>query len=225
MKYYLHYIASGKTGIYGKEVFIKEASQIGVNRSLPYFLIKKLKWGDTILLANFEGRNAGKKQIQICDCEIQPCLLHEKFENRKFQDGIANIFGYFVISGLNLTASLELKAKLYTQLDIVSSNDKSIAIKRSCGSYVISASHIVTNTLADIIEKAQTLAKDMNEKVKYFIGGNFYELQGKIEGINFSRSLIEVEFTGLEEIEEISQQVGFIQDYNKRGYIPIKDRN
>ena len=43
----------------------------------------------------------------------------------------------------------------------------------------------------------------MNEKVKYFIGGSFYELQGKVEGINFSRSLIEVEFSEVNNIEEI----------------------
>jgi len=65
MKYYLHYVASGKTGIYGKDVFIKEAKQIGVNRSLPYFLIKKLKWGDKILLANFEGRHVGENAFKI----------------------------------------------------------------------------------------------------------------------------------------------------------------
>jgi len=219
MKYYLHYVASGKTGIYGKDVFIKEAKQIGVNRSLPYFLIKKLKWGDKILLANFEGRHIG--EIEKLE---YPNLNGDTEISRRFQDGVANIFGYFVISGLSLTASQELKSKLYAQLDIVESNNQPTQYKRSCGSYTISSSHVVTNSLADIIEKAQALSKEMNEKVKYFIGGNFYELQGKVEGINFSRSLIEVEFNGIENIEEIQIQVGFIQDYNKRAYVPIKER-
>lgn len=214
MKYYLHYVASGKTGIYGKDVFIKEAKQIGVNRSLPYFLIKKLKWGDKILLANFEPLHIGETYLD----KGNPM-------SKKFQDGIANIFGYFVVSGLNLTASQELKERLYKQLDIFSSNDMPKAVKRSCGSYVVSVSHIVTNSLADIIEKAQLLSKEMNEKVKYFVGGNFYELQGKVEGINFSRSIIEVEFSDVNNIEEIQTQVGFIQDYNKRGYVPIKERS
>ena len=214
MKYYLHYVASGKTGIYGKDVFIEEAKRIGVNRSLPYFLIKKLKWGDKILLANFEARHIGE-EIKVND---------ELYIDRKFQDGVANIFGYFIVSGLNLSASHELKERLYKKLDIVSSNGMPKAIKRSCGSYVVSASHIVKNELSDIIEKAQILSKEMNEKIKYFVGGSFYELQGKVGGINFSRSLIEVEFSEVNNIEEIQTQVGFIQNYNKRGYVPIKER-
>jgi hypothetical protein len=214
MKYYLHYVASGKTGIYGKDIFIEEAKQIGVNRSLPYFFIKKLKWGDKILLANFEAGHTKERGLNSWNNEV----------SLKFQDGVANIFGYFVVSGLNLIASQALKERLYKQLDIISSNDTPKAVKRSCGSYVISASYFVTNELADIIEKAQKLAKEMKEKVKYFIGGNFYELEGVIEGINFSRSIIEVEFNGIEKIEEISQQVGFIQDYNKKSYIPKKER-
>lgn len=223
MKYYLHYVASGKTGIYGKDVFIKEAKQIGVNRSLPYFLIKKLKWGDKILLANFEARHVGEKlAYNVYKDQYQG----EEADtiSRKFQDGIANIFGYFVISGLNLTASQELKERLYKQLDIVSSWNKPYQVKRSCGSYTISANYVVANSLVDIIEKAQTLSKEMNEKVKYFVGGSFYELQGKIEGINFSRSIIEVEFSEVNNIEEIQTQVGFIQDYNKKSYIPKKER-
>lgn len=264
MKYQLHYVSSGKTGIYGKAIFINEANQIGVNRSLPYFLIKKLKWGDKILLATFESRHIGERAYRILgiderDDETDKSLywnnidgwvgkesadlfygkgygipkgnlpmggewVQDDMSNAKFKDGVAHVFGYFVISGLNITASNELKQRLYSQLDITFSNDKAIQIKRSCGSYTISASHTVINTLADIIEKSQILAKEMNEKVKYFIGGNFYELQGKIDGINFSRSLIEVEFDGIEKIEEIQTQVGFIKDYNKRAYIPVKER-
>jgi len=229
MKYYLHYIASGKSGIYGKDVFVKEAKQIGVNRSLPHFIIKKLKWGDKILLATFEGCHVGQQE-QICDCEIQPCELHKK--SMKFQDGIAHVFGYFIIEGLNITASNELKQKLYSQLDIVESINQPIQYKRSCGNYVIASSHRVMNSLADIIEKAQVLAKEMNEKVKYFIAGNFYQFGDEdiivdnilINGVNFSRSLVEIDFDKIENLTDFGNYVGFIQDYNKKTYVPIKER-
>ena len=293
MKYYLHYVASGKSGIYGKDVFIKEAKKIGVNRSLPHFIMKKLKWGNKILLANFESRHTGEKNYSKCpDCKgnIFPdkctegnpmeCCASCKGTGKigklqKFQDGIAHVFGYFVIEGLNLIASDELKQRLYSQLDIVSSNNNSISVKRSCGSYVVSSSHTVTNSLADIIEKVQVLAKEINEKVKYFIAGKFYELNSecskcklnpifytdggdsfgtrlpkrlcptkgkyridkncsvckgtgkqaiKIEGVNFSRSLVEVDFEQIKNIQDIQKEVGFIQDYNKKTYIPKKER-
>lgn len=262
MKYYLHYVASGKSGIYGKDVFINEAKKIGVNRSLPYFLIKKLKWGDKILLATFESCNAGKHAYKIVnhneiddetfkslywnnkdgwiDEESADIFYSEglpKFNlpiggewvcfdrtNAKFKGGVASVFGYFVISGLNITASNELKRRLFSQLDITKSYEGCGKVQRSCGSYVITASHIVNNSLADIIEKAQTLAKEMNEKVKYFIAGNFYEVQTIIEDVNFSRSLVEVDFGEVGEITDFGNYVGFIQDYNKKTYIPKKER-
>lgn len=253
MKQYLHYIASGKNGIYGREVFIKEAKEIGVNRSLPYFLIKKLKWGDRILLANFENRHAGETEYIIQNTQDKELFWNnengygdkdsatrfteEEYNSfqlpvegkwvkkfLKFSDGIANGFGYFVISGLNLKASPELKEKLYSLLEIVSSNASAIKVTRSCGSYILVGHYVVNNSLADIIEKAQILAEKMNEKVKYFISGKFYELNFKIEGVNFSRSIIEVDFQEIKNIKDLNNEVGFIQDYNKNTYIPKKER-
>lgn len=210
MKYFLHYVSNGKNGIYGKEVFIREANNIGVNRSLPYFIIKKLKWGDKILLATFQSCHAGEKVESL---------------NRKFQDGIADVFGFFVISGLNLVASPILKRELYDQLDIKKSWNSPQTYQRSCGSYCIEASYVVTNELADIIEKGQKIADRKNEKIKYFVAGSFHELKTKIEGVNFSRSIIEIELNSkLYDTPKNWNCVGFIKDYNKNVYIPKKER-
>lgn len=246
MKYYLHYVASGKSGIYGKDVFKNEAKLIGVNRSLPYFIIDKLKWGDKILLANFESRHIGEKESEICkECSgtgnsdylkedgeqthqtCEKCKGIGKVEiSQKFQDGIAKVFGYFVIDGINITASNELKERLHKDLDIIRTDSKPLMIKRSCGSYVLECSNYVTNSMEDIVSKAHKLSIGMKEKVKYFVTGKFYELDTIIEGINFSRTVVTVDIPNIKDDEEFEfiSSVGFIKDYNKRSYVPKSER-
>lgn len=244
MKHYLHYVGSK---LYPKEVFIREAKELGVNRCLPLRMIKKLKWGDRILLATFIPN-----EITYCDCEehkeeiIQGniCLKCKKFilvggqkidgrKNKK--DGKAVIFGYFDIRGLNINASNEFKTALTSQLNVIESRESNLSVKRQCGSYTIGTSHIITNSIEDIIQKAEYLSEAMNEKVKFFVSGQFYPLETTIEPINFTRTLIEVEITEELTAEDVTEKkvIGMIKDYNKRTYIkkyakrgrPKKEKN
>lgn len=76
MKYYLHYVGSQ---LYPQDVFIKEAKEIGVNRSLPLRLIKKLKWQDMILLGSFVP-NPSYVPNEICP-KCQTVLEDIEIEN------------------------------------------------------------------------------------------------------------------------------------------------
>ena len=83
MKYKLHYVGSK---LYPKEVFIKEAQKLGVNRCLPTKIIKKLKWGDRILLGTYVP-----KEIQTFIENKTLQTMKEKIDGRKNKrDGTAN---------------------------------------------------------------------------------------------------------------------------------------
>jgi hypothetical protein len=252
-KYYLHYIGSK---LYPKEIFIKEAKEIGVNRCLPLNMIGKLKWGDKILIGNFLAKDTISEKELCPKCRIElehiqlmnvnqgnfedvfgcpKCLeevdrdksIKEKIDKRKNKKGgTAKVFGYFIISGLNMTASEEFKQNLTSQLEIVETNNNRIQYNRRCGNYTIGISHIIKNSLEDIIEKAKNLSKQMNEKVKFFVAGYFYPLSLDLTPINFSRTLISVNIeTELNTVNNsYNKEVGFIYDYNKRAYIKKKER-
>ena len=65
--------------------------------------------------------------------------LTPKIDNRKNKTkGTADVFGYFIVTGLNLTASEYVKKQLKCQLEVVSSSDKVVAVQRQCGNYSIS---------------------------------------------------------------------------------------
>jgi hypothetical protein len=216
MKYYLHYVG-GK--LYPKETFIKEAEQFGVNRCIPMRMIKKLKWGDKILLGIFSPK------------ELTPIMAQSVFDGRKNKTGgRAEVFGYFIITGLNINASQEFKTTLIGQLDIVESKEQNLKIQRQCGSYVLGTSYVVKDCIEDIIKKAEQLQKDFHdfgiEKVKFFLAGYFKPLTLTIEPINFTRTLIPVEIETELELGDLNflKEVGLIYDYDKRSYIKKQEK-
>ncbi len=228
MKYYLHYVG-GK--LYPKEVFIKEAERIGVNRCIPMKMIKNLKWGDKILLGTFNPGEQ-KKNCDYCkkcgeticgnDTEYLSCF-EGKLDGRKNRSGgRAEIFGYFIITGLNLNASDEFKKALAGRLEIVETKNNNTRIQRQCGSYILGNSYVVKDSISDIIKKAEQLKIERKEETaKFFISGLFRNLSLVIEPINFTRTLIPVELETELALEDLNflKEVGLIYDYNKRAYI------
>lgn len=214
-KYYLHYVGSK---LYPKEVFIKEAETVGVNRCFPIPLIKNLKWGDKILLGIYHP-----KEIKQIETQLTIEGKEEKQDRRKNKsNGKAEVFGYYIVTGLNLVASDEFKMKLMAQLNIVKSTEKNQPVNRQCGSYVMGTSYTVTDDISDIIKKAQDLERDFKtEKIKFFVAGIFKKLTLDIEPINFTRALIPVTLEtelALEDLEFL-KEVGIILNYSKRAYI------
>jgi hypothetical protein len=214
MKTYLIYVGSK---LYPKDIFIKEAETYGVNRCLPIRLIKNLSWGDKILLGNFISKERTEKKINLQGKEE---FVLDGRANKT--GGKAEVFGYFDIRGLNITASNEFKKELSNQLDILVSSTPNTAVQRQCGSYIIGNSYIVSNSIADIIEKAEKLNETKQEKIKFFISGKFYPFIATIEPINFSRTYIEVEIEKYIEKSIIDRpELNELNNYSKRAYIKI----
>ena len=203
-KYFLHFVGRG---LYSKEEFIIESEKFGVNRALPKPILRKMKFGEKILLAQYE-----------------PQKLNKDGGISEFPKAV--VFGYYTIHGLNFDAweNEEFRTKLVSQLDLVSESIGRGNIKRKCGSYIIGASYVVLNELDDIIAKVEKLEKEMGVNVKVFVAGSFKQLAMKeISPIKFSRSGTFVEFDRELEGEVKDKCVGFIGDYKQRKYF-LKDK-
>jgi DNA-directed RNA polymerase subunit M/transcription elongation factor TFIIS len=249
IRYYLHFIG---TKLYPKEVFIKEAEKFGVNRCLPLPIIKGLKWGDKILLATFYPQILISQNFcPTCNTELFATLIDEKEGTYKYtcdkcqkeiqleelisvtpdgrknkSNGRAEIFGYFIVSGLNIKASDEFKKELTSQLDIVSTKENNLQVQRQCGSYNLGNSYVVKDSIENIIKKAIELSKLKNEEVKFFVAGQFKPLNLEIEPINFARTVVPVELDTSVQLEDLQflQEVGLIYDYDKRTYIKTHEK-
>jgi hypothetical protein len=230
MKYFLHYVGNK---LYPKETFIAEAEKIGVNRCVPLMFMHRLHWGDKILLGIFHQAVIPKEIVSVPSEngelttgqteEINGRLNKCGKWNRK--DGTADVFGYFVLQGLNLTASKEYKDRFTSLLNVVETKEMNQKIQRQCGSYTLGTSRVVTNTIEEIVEIAQQLEVEMNEHARFFLGGQFFPLSATLTPATFSRALIQVEIDATLTIEEMKQgNIGLILDYDKRTYIPKHSR-
>lgn len=134
-KYFLHFIGRG---LYSKEEFVVECERHGANRAFPSFILRKMKFGDKILLAQYKADR-------------------DKETNLALKQGRAEVFGYYAIHGLNLDAwqNEEFRKRLVSQLHVVATNTGGGTISRKCGSYTIGVSYTITDELKDVIEKIE----------------------------------------------------------------------
>ena len=205
-RYFLHFVGKG---LYSKEDFVVESERHGVNRCFPSFIVKRMKWGDKILLAQYE-----------------PALDEEK---KILDHGTATVFGYFVVHGLNLDRweNEEFRNRLVNQLHVASVSQGGGTVHRKCGSYTIGVSYVVEDELKDIIEKIELLEKEMGVRAKIFVAGSFRHFPSKeISPVKFTRtgSFIELD-TPLESEEIRDKSVGFIGDYKQRKYLLKKEKS
>jgi len=194
MKVKLHFV--GKR-LYDKEVFRREAIEYGVNRAMPISVAKTLKYGEKILLAQYE-------------------------------DGKANVFGYFTYTRLSVENSKTLKEllKYVKPVDVVFKEEY---VNRICGTYTIIAEYYFDAQMCEILFLIEEIAKDLKEKVKVFIGGDYFDLpEFVIEDVKFTRSITEVEVPDAlfdEDVEEFLSEVwrmDVFEDYNQRRYLTNK---
>lgn len=211
-KYLLHYVGSK---LYSEKVFIEEAKRLGVNRCLPLRQLKSIKFGDKILLATYVPKAI--KQEQILLGESQEAQTFDKRKNKR--DGTAKVFGYFTVSCINLHAPDSFKIALTSQLNIVETKDNNALFIRQCGTYILGMSHIITNSLNEVVSKIERLMLERNEKVKVFVSGEFTELNAEISPINFSRTVIAVEVVEQIPFKDVLNVIGYIYNYEKRLYI------
>ncbi len=219
--YNLHYAGSR---LYSPEKFEAEAGRIGIARALPAFAIKNLAWGDTILLATFEGRkDADGKALK--DSSGKPDRW-----------GRANAWGYFVLSGLNLDAPPELREALMRALHVIRVEKfPPIKVERECGSYFIESAAYVRESLREIVERLEgvRIGLDRNgmdkPKIRLFItatGMRPLAPHMTIEPVPFTRTIVQVDLVDFSLVvtdakaEEDGHPIAFIADrsYSARRY-------
>jgi len=215
----LHFAGSR---LYNPEKFETEAARVGVARRLPAFALKNLTFGETVLLASFEGRRGDDGHA-----------LHGE-DGKAIRLGTADAWGSFFVNGVNVDAPPELRAKLYESLHVVRVDEFSEPprIERECGSYEIVAVAIVRDSLRDIVEAGEAIAKDLGVKVKWSVTGNVFRPLAphvKIEDVPFTRTLVRVFLEGWSpfvtppEAEAEGRPIFFIGDYSLRRYRPMTD--
>ncbi|MEM3426087.1 MAG: hypothetical protein QXW42_04310 [Thermofilum sp.] len=168
-KYYLHYV--GKQ-LYSIESFMREASKLGVSRALPMSLIKSLSWGDQIMLAIY---------------------FEKKFDQSKI--GCAKVFGYFTVESVRHAEwTKEMADELARSLNVVGEKFLDVFVERRCGCYTIGYSVFVTNSLKDIINKAQMIEERRGIRGKWFIEGRFAKTpEIVLEDVKFTRGLLKID--------------------------------
>lgn len=204
-KYFLHFVGKG---LYSREDFVVECERHGANRAFPSFILKKMKFGDKILLAQYTADRNTETKLAL-------------------KQGKAEVFGYYAIHGLNLDAwqNEEFRNRLVSQLHVVATNTGGGTINRKCGSYTIGVSYTIKDELKDVIEKIEQLEKEMGIKVKIFVAGSFHHFPLKeIYPVKFSRTGFYIELDRKLETEIKDKFVGFIGDYEQRKYFLKSER-
>jgi hypothetical protein len=195
-RYLMNYVG---TGLYSIENFAREAQAIGVNRSFPPALIKNVKFGDKILLATFKMDE------------------NEWTENRK--RGKATVFGFYIVDGMGITGSPEVKTELRNSLTLTEYEAREYDVNRECGSYRVTSNYTVTEDLPRILEILHEICVRLGQKVKVFLNGRFVGMPSfDIEGVAFTRTALFVDIEQELEAEMVDRSITEIEQYERRTY-------
>jgi len=200
MEVLVHYVG---VNLYKIRDFIREASKHGVSRALPLNIVKKLKWGDRIFLAQYDSK--GK---------------------------MARIFGYFTVDGLRYfteDGNQEFSKAVRERLDVREYTFVNKDVFRICGNYTISFVCYVGNSVEEIATILEELSKEFNTKVKVFVEGELTLIVPVEVPAKFTRSVIKLDIP--DEIEEIrtlrfdmERYLAETKDYRQRKYLTKKDK-
>lgn len=222
-RYLLHYIGQGR-GVYSIKSFTAEARRHGVNRAFPRNMIKRLRWGDKVLLAEWRRYK-----------EHNPDNL-----------GDAEVFGYFIVSGLNFANAPEgFMERLKDKLEVVWERDYSggIAVSRRCGSYSVGSAVFINDTLEETMEKVEVTLRELRQeeaeetgdeeekdgeepkkRLKIFVGGRFVSFEDSpfnflLPDQPWTRSGIWVDLPMAFEGEAESRHIWELDDYKRKRYV------
>jgi len=199
-EFWLHYIGSK---LYPISRFEHEARRLGVQRTIPFHQLKNFRWGTPILLAvHIPSKNGG--------------------------EGQAEVFGYFVVSGLTTSFSLE---GLPIRMRKVSEGGHTES--RACGSYTVGASYAVEEDLPEICEKIANYCKERAidpNAYKWFLKGEYHRLEYGVilNPAKFARGYMKVKIKGAEGLDKLLSTAEtptaiYICDYKRRQYLPKRE--
>jgi len=196
-EYYLHYIGQ----IYSNDRFEKEARSIGVQRAIPFFILRNLSWNQPILLGRWIGANKS-----------------------------AEVFGYFTVNSVVSGMNHELMEKFLPRVKVVSVEYDRKPERRVCGNYTVGLSAIVDEELENLAEKIEIFLNENGvdpNKSKWFVRGNYYRLPHMVllTPANFTRGYMKVEIKDLDISGEIANkgQLIWIFDYERKFYLKKQD--
>ena len=198
-KYWLHYV--GRSLYHRDNIYKYEFRHHGVQRAIPFNVLKSLHFGDPILLAWY---------------------------NRESET--ATIFGYFIIDGMVNNLPPKIREQLLETLDITDIDSTPRKIERACGSYTIGVIITINETIQSLVEKIQQVCEKNGidpSKYKWFIHGPFHPLPEPIHlyPINFTRGYMRVDIEDFSLTPtETPHHIYWIYDYKQRSYLPHKAR-
>lgn len=220
----MHYIGSK---MYGIKRFINESKRMGVQRVIPFRMLKNIQWGQPILCAEYQPVEENILVAQMDDLKL----------NAVVKKPVASLFGYFNVNSISYSKLPDnIRAKIFEKLDVISFKDlevdnNMIDEERSCGQYSIGGVATVTNTFEEIIDAIKQVCED--EKInpndyKYFLKGDFTQFNKPkiLYGRKFSRgySKVQIEDFDIKEIEA-EKTMFFLADYEKRKYLRKGDKD
>ncbi len=190
-------------------------------RSLPAEYVRSLKFGEPMLVAHWLSDKVANKDRKVG------------------RTGVARIFGYFIVDGVNYRMEghpdriVAARLRILERLDIVSTEeyDEPQEVERECGSYSVGAVSYVRNTIKEIVDIVLEESARIGVVPKFFATGHYVPLDHEIllEPVGFTRTLLKVDID-MDLAREPSPSgwppavVRFIYDYGSRRYISRKAR-
>jgi len=190
-------------GLYNVSRFEAEATRMGVQRTVSFNMLGSLKFGDQILLAHWMG-------------------------NRQRQ---AEVFGYFVVSGVSDNLPREVTERLWGTLDVVQVVEGGGSEKRACGSYAVGSTAVVRDSIAEIVGKVREVCGEMGvdpTKFKWFLRGEYGRVGSFVlDPAKFTASYMKVDVDGLdlEAPPKGDHLLVWLYDYEQRRYLRKLDKS
>lgn len=186
--------------------FVEEAEKYGISRNVPFAQASKLKWGELVQCAKYDGYN--EWELDCADDKIGRAKLLCDFK-----------FTQLYIKDKEFLALLLNEKDIHEHItDFITADTP---IKRVCGTYTVTASVEIDMPAEDLFEKAKELLRKHNIKApKVMIGGKLnkkYTDDDTYEGMRFSRGLVTINDDTLEVQDDNDDkcELVLINDYVK----------
>jgi ferredoxin len=130
-------------------------------------------------------------------------------------------FGYFTVDAVVPHGFTdEAREELNKTLDIVQVlDDTPMRIVRACGSYIMCGGCVVRDTIEQIVDKAENIAKLHSTKLKWFVSGRFHEINATpIDGVKYGRGFYKLAVSIPKNVEGEIKTVRYIGEYSKKKY-------
>ena len=222
-----HWVQIVTSRCYTRERFIREAKRIGVNRTVNSHLLGQMEWGEKVLVADWQGIRRIVQHIEVANAES---LNGKPLTKKKVTapEGSLLPFGFYTVDTVIPQGFTDEAHKEFIgSLDIAGEvGGAPTRVVRGCGLYTLAGGFIVRDSIAIIVAKAEAVAKKHNLKLKWFVGGRYYDLgeTKPISGMKWQMGYRQIELETPPVEGESLKQIQFMQDYERKTYVPKAER-